>query len=99
MNASATREPAPPLPTIVLDVPVAGGGEAADSKPVEAAPAVLFILLEVADVHVAVGVYFVAEAVLLIIGEPSFVDSPVLVDGYSYDRPAGTHLCRASSAR
>lgn len=43
----------------------------------------LLILIEVADVHITIRVYFVAESVLFVVGELPFVDSPVLVNSYA----------------
>lgn len=48
----------------------------------------LFVLFEVSDVDVAVGVYLISKAMLFVVMELPFVDLSVLIDGNTYTSDA-----------
>lgn len=73
MDSLSVRQSAPPLPLIVLDVFIRFGVARREAEPVEASTPMLFVIMKLADVEVAIGVYLNAIATLLIIVEVSFV--------------------------
>lgn len=73
MDAAARWQPRPPPAAVVLTL------HAQHVKPIKDALTVLLVLVVVADVHVAVRIYFVALALLLVVEEAAFEDPSVAV--------------------
>lgn len=86
MEALTTWKTSPPLSSIILNLLVVGWGHAADCEPIEAASSMLLILLEIANVHVAIRIDFIAITVFLIVDELALIYFAVLVYGNAYDR-------------
>lgn len=81
MLSLSIRKAAPPVPMILFDgvSRVFGAGWSAEAEPIERTHAMFFILGELTNVQVAIGVQFTPVTVFLILAETSLKDPAVLI--------------------
>lgn len=76
----AIRKSSPPVAFIELDILVNFGIAGGLTEPVEFAISVFFVIKEMSNVEIAVGVYFHPETTLLVIVKLAFVEFTLLVE-------------------
>ena len=83
MQAAAVGQSSPPLAIVVLYELVRFGVSGGEAEPVEGACAVFFVIEEMADVEVAIGVYLDCCAAFLVVVELAFVKFSISLQVHS----------------
>ena len=60
-----------------------GAGYFAETEPEENSLAVFFILVEIANINIAIRIDFNAKSISLIVGEKAFIDSAVYINSHT----------------
>jgi hypothetical protein len=87
MNSATIGQSSPPITLIILDILIRLGIPGGEAKPIELAVAMLFVIQELSNVEIAIGVDFNSSSTFLVVVELTFVKFTVPLDVNSSSLP------------